>query len=269
VRRRSLAIAATIVFALAVTTIVAAQSPFDGTWKTDPSKTQYSGQKPFVQVLQNGVFQRTSATGEKFNAKADGTDQPGPPEAKTRYDTVAYKVVDDKTIEITEKKNGKVVLSAKLTVPADGKMMTIEGTQYPGAGKQPVIYKVICTRIAAAPPGSHAISGTWQMQNVNLPENMLLSTYKSTPNGLMMSNPNGESVDAKFDGKDYPVKGAAPGNTVSLTKVNKRSIDQTRKRDGKITSVDHMTVSADGKTMTTKSENKETGTTSTLIAIKQ
>ena len=86
---------------------------------------------------------------------------------------------------------------------------------------------------------------------------------------IHLSSPSGESFDAKFDGKDYPIKGATGNYTVSLTKVNKRSIDITNKRDGKIVSVDHMMVSADGKTMTTKSENKETGATETTIAIKQ
>jgi len=56
---------------------------------------------------------------------------------------------------------------------------------------------------------------------------------------------------------------------VSLTKVNKRTIDMTNKSDGKIISVTHMTVSADGKTMTAKSESKTTGGTRTTIAIKQ
>jgi hypothetical protein len=36
--------------------------------------------------------------------------------------------------------------------------------------------------------------------------------------------------------------------------VNDRSIDLTIKRDGKIVSVNHMTVSADGKTLTVKVE---------------
>ena len=107
---------------------------------------------------------------------------------------------------------------------------------YPGEGKQPVIIKWTYTRVAAGPPGSHAISGTWQVQSIIESENMLLFTYKSTPNGLMMSNPLGESYDAKFDGKDYPIKDSRPaGETVALTKLSHRAITETIKRDGKIT----------------------------------
>jgi hypothetical protein len=100
-------------------------------------------------------------------------------------------------------------------------------------------------------------------------ENALTVTYKSSADGLMMSRQTGDSYDAKFDGKDYPLKGAPAGYAISLTKVNDRSMDEMDKIDGKIVSVVHWTVSADGKTMTRKLENKQTGRTTTYILIKQ
>ena len=79
----------------------------------------------------------------------------------------------------------------------------------------------------------------------------------------------GESYDAKFDGKDYPVKGPNAARTVSLKKVNDRSIDLTIKRDGKIVGVNHMTVSADGKTLTVKMETKAQNRTNSFTFTKQ
>jgi hypothetical protein len=94
-------------------------------------------------------------------------------------------------------------------------------------------------------------------------------TFKSTPNGLMYSDPSsGESFDVKFDGKDYPVQGPR-GGTVSVNKLNERSIVQTVKREGKVVRVYYMTVSADGKTASLKTENTERGFTTTATAIKQ
>ncbi len=84
-----------------------------------------------------------------------------------------------------------------------------------------------------------------------------------------MSNPVGESFDAKFDGKDYPVKGAPAGYTVSLKKVDDRTIASTTKMDGKIVQESTVSVSADGKTLTMKNQNKVQGTTSTFTATKQ
>jgi pimeloyl-ACP methyl ester carboxylesterase len=94
-------------------------------------------------------------------------------------------------------------------------------------------------------------------------------TFKSTPDGLVYSDSSsGESFDVRFDGKEYPVKGGR-GGVISVIKLNDRSIVQTVRRDGKVVRVYHMTVSADGKTASLKTENKEQGTTTTVTAIKQ
>jgi hypothetical protein len=241
-----------------------AASPFDGTWKIDVNSAQFP-EKPQIVVLQNGTFQ-CSTCDPKINVKADGTDQPVP--GSIVIDTLAVKVVDNKTVETTSKKGGRVVESVKTTVSADGNTVIAEFTNYPEASKQPVAGKETLIRVAAGPSGSHATSGSWRIQKVSASENALTFTYKSSPDGMMMSDTIGESYDAKFDGKDCPIKGAT-GYTVSLTKVNDRSIDETYKRDGKIVTVNHLTVSADGKTMSTKSENKVQGTTTAFTCIKQ
>jgi hypothetical protein len=244
----------------------AAQSPFDGTWKIDLSKIQFP-EKPDTWVLQNGSYQCSTCV-PKINVKADGTDQPTP---GTKYtDTLAVKVLDDKTVEMTSKKGGKVTETEKNTVSVDGKTITSEFTEYPETSKQPVTGKIMLTRTAAGPAGSHAFSGSWRTQKADaVSDNGLTLTFKSTADGLTTSSPTGEGYDAKFDGKEYPIKGDVAGSTVTLTKVNDHSIDETIKRDGKIVAVNHMTVSADGKMITTKSEDKEHGTTTTWTATKQ
>jgi hypothetical protein len=54
----------------------------------------------------------------KYRVKADGTDQKvtGHP----YYDTVAVKVVDDHSVEITEKKDGKTMGTDTDTASSDG-----------------------------------------------------------------------------------------------------------------------------------------------------
>jgi len=71
------------------------------------------------------------------------------------------------------------------------------------------------------------------------------------------------------DGKEYPVKGTYANETVSLKQLGDRSIEATFKRDGKIVSVDKITVSPDGKKMTSVVDNKLTGRVSTYIDEKQ
>jgi len=241
-----------------------AQSPFDGTWKINLDTAQFP-EKPQVIVLQNGTFQ-CSTCDPKISVKANGTDQPV--QGSKEIDTLAVKIVDDKTVESTSKKGGKVVESVRTVVSADGKTVTAEFTNYPESSKQPITGKETLVRIAPGPAGSHASSGSWRVHKVNASENALTFTYKGTPNGMTMSDQLGESYDAKFDGKDYPIKGAAI-YMVSLAKIHDRSVAETIKRDGKVVTVNQMTVSADGKTLSIKSENKVQGTTTTLTATRQ
>jgi len=237
-----------------------AAGPFDGTWKMDQSKAQMD-KKPYVMELQNGTYQESSSM-PKINVKADSTDQAV--QGSRVFDTLAVKVVDSKAVEMTSKKDGKIVRSGKYTVSADGKTLNFEGTIY--STNQPATFKATEVRVAAGPAGSHAISGSWRVEKVSGPENTV--TYKTSTDGLTMSRPDGGFYDAKFDGKDYPVKGNPDLTTVSLTKVSDHSFVETSKRDAKIVSVVHWTVSADGKTITEKLENKETGRTNTYIRIK-
>jgi hypothetical protein len=57
-------------------------------------------------------------------------------------------------------------------------------------------------------------------------------------------------VSAKFDGKDYPVRGAQPNNTRSFKRIDDRTFEVTNKTDGKVTNTVREVVSRDGKTKT-------------------
>jgi hypothetical protein len=242
-----------------------AQSPIDGTWKIDINSAKFP-EKPETWVLQNGTYQEDTSV-PKVNIKADGTDQVVA--GAKDYDTLAVKVVDSKTVEFTNKKGGKVVWHAKGMASADGQALAFEFTSYPVASKEPVTGKLSYSRVSAGPAGSHAISGSWRIQKVGVTENALTATFKTTADGEMYSSSTGESYDAKYDGKDYPMKGRPAGYTVSLKKADARTVVRTDKRDGKIVGILTMTVSADGKTANVKEENKLQGTTTTYTSIKQ
>jgi hypothetical protein len=57
-----------------------------------------------------------------------------------------------------------------------------------------------------------------------------------------------EHYFAKFDGKDYPSYGGDP-RTMSLNRIDDRTVEQVTKRDGRVTSTSRITISADGKQM--------------------
>jgi hypothetical protein len=233
-----------------------AQTPFDGTWMTKLD-TAKMPTKPEKYTLTNNKYECLTCV-PKVEVKADGTDQKvtGHP----YYDTVAVKIVDASSVEIIQKKDGKVMSTNQETISADGKTLDLKFTD--NSGTQPVTGEIISTRVSAGPTGSHVLSGSWRTSKVNtVSSNGLTVTYQGTADGLKMSDPNGNSYDAKFDGKDYPINGD-PGHTmISLKRIGNDTIEETDKRDGKIVGIYRITVSADGKTIQAEYKDKERGTT--------
>jgi len=242
-----------------------AQSPFDGTWKTNMDQSKLS-QKPYVFSVNNGMYDCESCAPKIKNVKADGQDQPvtGQP-----YDTLAVQVVDANTIHATAKKAGKSEFDQTRTASADGKTLTVSSTNYPADGSPSFKSESKWTRVAKGPAGSNGTSGSWRMQNFNEDTAGLTSTWKGDGSGLSMSTLTGFGWEAKLDGKEYPVKGTYANETVSVKPLGGRSIEVTYKRDGKLWSVDKITVSPDGKTMTNVADNKQTGRVSTFVDEKQ
>ena len=158
------------------------------------------------------------------------------------------------------KKSGKVTSESTTTVAPDGTSLTEEFKNYPPAG-EPVTGKAAMDRVGKGPAGSHAISGSWRLRKVaDITEAGLTFTYKTSADGISMSSPTGESYDAKFDGKDYPIKGDRGGSTVMVKKVDERTIEETIKRDGKVVGVVHLAAAADGKTLDVAYDDKDRGT---------
>jgi hypothetical protein len=57
-------------------------------------------------------------------------------------------------------------------------------------------------------------------------------------------------VAARFDGKDYPIKGNPMADAVALKRVNERNTEITWKKGGKVVMTGKSVIAADGKTTT-------------------
>jgi len=246
--------------------LAVAQSAFDGTWKVD-LKTAKFPEKPDVYLLQDGMY-HCKTCAPPVDVKADGQDQKvgGHP----YYDTKVVKVVDDRTIEETDKKNGKIVVTSKTWVSADGNTLMFEFTDSSATNADPVTGKGEAMRVAKGPEGSHAISGSWRASKMDaISDNGVLFTYKVAGDSLTMTTPTGQSYTAKLDGTEAPYKGDPGTTSVSVKKTGMNTMEETDKRDGKVIAVAHMTLSADGKGMTIAVEDKLHGTSSQFMAVKQ
>jgi hypothetical protein len=252
------------VAALCGPTLCLAQSPFDGTWRIDMSKTKFSP-KPYTFYVSQGWYHCESCS-PVITIPADGQDHAVSGQS---YDTLSVNASDPHSITSITKKDGKVVSEQTRTVSANGKTLTIKSTSHPMNSDKPITSQVTAKLVGIAPAGVHVTSGSWQILNLAASENDLLFTYKTAGDEITMTEPTGETYTAKFDGADYPVKGAYGYDAVSLKRINDHSIEETDKRGGKVTDVAISTVSADGKSLTVVDNDKVTDRTSTFVAKKQ
>lgn len=135
-----------LVLLLTTVTMLHAEDRFSGEWKLNLAKSTYSpGKPPKSQVttlyaVKGGireVVDRVNADGSKthwdYTAKFDGKDYKikGDPDR----DSASIKQIDGFTLEIVNKKDGKVTTSMKLVVAANGmsRTNTVTGTNAAGA----------------------------------------------------------------------------------------------------------------------------------------
>jgi hypothetical protein len=129
-----------LVPALATLALLAqSQEAFYGLWKVDISKSKYSpGPAPKSNMKKYEPWQdgfkatqdMVTAKGEKVHveviAKVDGKDYPG--KGSPDADTYAFKRIDSRGYEVTQKKDGKVTIVSKMVVAPDGKSRSIVQT---------------------------------------------------------------------------------------------------------------------------------------------
>jgi hypothetical protein len=132
--RRSLVILT--LAALATTSALLAGNTSVGTWKYNAAKSKFDPGPPYksrtvkveahgegIKVTVDGVSGDGTKHAYSYSANYDGMDNPvtGNPMA----DTIAYKRIDDNTVEATTKKGGKPSATVKIVVDKDGKSMTV------------------------------------------------------------------------------------------------------------------------------------------------
>jgi hypothetical protein len=245
-------------------TMLFAQSPFDGTWKTNLDASKPSPEA-IVFSVNNGMYDCASCV-PTVRVKADGSDQEV---AGLPHTSIAVKEIDSHTIGIVFKRGGKVISEQIRTASEDERTLHVKVTVYPLQDNRPVIEESTAERIGNLTPGANTTSGSWRTLKLSGSDNGLLATYKQSDGELSKSAPTGSSWTARFDGEYYAVKGNYEADSVSLKKINDRTIELNFKLGGKIVRVSTITISSDGGTMTTVSESKLSGRVSTWVAKKQ
>jgi hypothetical protein len=220
-----------------------AQNAFNGTWRPEPQKPTH--EKPQMAVLSLGEYDCQSCT-PPYKVTVDGHDQPvaGNP----YYDTIAITVVDDRNIVRTAKKAGKVVMYTKEAVAPDGLSKTEVQTLLDMA-PVPIELTAKSSRVSAGPPGTHAVSGTWQMTEMDVSNHAEDTTFKVSGGALSMTDRMGRSFTAKFDGTLTAYKGSDEFDRVSLKLIDERTIEESDWKNGKVLKISRWALAPDGLTM--------------------
>jgi hypothetical protein len=112
-----------------------AANPHVGTWKLNEAKSKiapetgknhtvvYTEMKDKMKVTVDGVDKDGKPRHGVWEGKADG--KAYKTKGNMSWDSMAYKVVNDHTYELTAMKDGKVMSSGKSTISADGKTRTV------------------------------------------------------------------------------------------------------------------------------------------------
>lgn len=127
--------------------VLAADSPFVGTWKLNSAKSKFSEGAP----VPKAVTVRVEAEGNGLKSTVEGTDgegkpinftaqagldgKPGTVTGSPNYDATTLQRVNEHTIRATASKDGKLVYTDRRVVAKDGKTLTVtrNGTNASGA----------------------------------------------------------------------------------------------------------------------------------------
>jgi hypothetical protein len=241
---------------------LSAQSRFNGTWEMKMDTIELSG-PPEEYVLQDGMYHCITCV-PRVDVRANGSIQRL--SGHSGFDSITVRVIDARSVAFTQFKGGLPIFACTETVSPDDTTMTEEFSETPSI--QRVTGHATFTRVAHGPSAAHALSGSWQMRTIrNVAALGPMTTYEIVQNGLKVSE--GSYVfEAKFDGKDYPVKGQ-PNQQVSLTLIDANAIERVDKTNRKVVRIDRITVAKDGKSMRVESDDKVRGSTMTFTAEKR
>jgi hypothetical protein len=231
-----------LVACLAVGTLWAANDPFVGKWKLNPSKSKLTGQMK-VEAIGANKYAIDFGGGATENIVADGTDQPG-----LDGTTLSITVEGPKIWKVVRKKDGRTLVTGIWKLSKDGQTLSDAFT-----ANQPNGSTFSLDYVYKRTAGSTGFSGTWEStsEKVNSVFEIQIRPYEE--GGLSFVVPAEDSTKSlKFDGKDYPNQGpnVAPGSASSGRRVNERTLEITDKKNGKTIATQKIEISLDLKTLT-------------------
>jgi len=234
----------------------AANSPFVGEWKLNPSKSRLIDQMKVASVGGDKYAFDFGAGSETVTA--DGTDQPG-----NGGTTLAVTVEGPDAWKVVRKKDGHVLLTAKWKLSKDGSALSDDFTSFAPDGSASNL-KYVYQRTTAA----SGFAGTWENASVTVNFEFAIKIQPYDGDGLSLISPSADKPkNLSFDGKDYPntSSNASPGSTYSSRRLSESTLEITDKLNGKLVDTQQIILSSDRKTLTLTVHKDGTRAASVLV----
>ena len=127
-----------------------------------------------------------------------------------------------------------------------------------------VVFIAFCATGLAQTSAVGNMLGAWKLDparstySPGVPPKSLVNTIQAAGGGLKVisdgidaeGRPTHFEWTAKFDGKDYPVKGDPTRDSISIKKLDDYTLELTNKKAGKIVNIVHAVYAKDGKSRT-------------------
>jgi hypothetical protein len=243
-----------LVVGLVTGTLWAAEDPFVGKWKVNPSKSKLNDEMK-VEAVGANKYTFTFGPGQVDTVVADGSDQPA-----LQGTTLSVTVEGPNNWKVVRKMKGRTLLTAYWTLSEDGKTLHDAFTQYLPDGmtlfSQPLPNgsTLFMPYVYERTAGNSGFPGIWDSESAKVKAGIELQVQPYEGEGLSFKRSDEEMAKRiKFDGNDHPdldANGGDTGSAYSGRRANQRSLEITEKFKGKITGTRQIELSEDLKTLT-------------------
>lgn len=207
----------------------AANDPFVGDWKLNPSKSKLTDQMIVQNVGENKYAFDFVGDGSAETIRVDGTDQPG-----GFGTTLSVTAEGPHAWKVVRKKDGRMLLTANWKLSEDGNTLTDNFNLISANGSASTVDYVYQRK-----GGGSGFAGTWVSASEAVNSVFLIQIRPYEGNGLsIIDSSSNNTRNVKFDGKDY-------------RRLDEHTLELTdKKADGKIRDTQQIQLSSDLKTLT-------------------
>jgi hypothetical protein len=227
--------------ALQTASTLAADSPWSGTWKLDPTQSHLTGDTFTLTQGRGTMLHYSDGSTANYDFGVDGK------EYKTWANrTTTWTPSGNNAWDTVTQVDGRVLTKSHRQLSTDGKTFTITST-----GTRPDGTPFHEEEVFARVSGNSGLVGTWRsvkLSEPNGPREFVISS--PAPGVLHYEVPDMKaSAEGRTDGSDNPLTGSdmPPGTTISFEMLSPTKMKYVMKINGKTDNIGEQTLAADGR----------------------